>query len=183
MFNLALNCELWLENSRLEPSGLFCSPHTLSKLELPADSLLMRVPEKRRRDRLLCAGLVEVRWADAEGKACSMVANLDDVSPGGASLLLDCPVPQGTLVEFPLSGQTVNGRVRYCNAVDIGWIVGVEFGPDSHWDPSVCPPDHLLDPKSIPEGAQLREGDRLSSAVRNTISCLVLGDAVQREQE
>ena len=152
-------------------------------MELPADSLSMRVDEKRRRDRLLCAGLVEVRWTDAAGKASAVVANLDDVSPGGVSLLLDCPVPLGTQVAFPLSGQTVNGKVRYCNAVEIGWIVGVEFGRDSHWDPTVCPPDHLLDPKSIPEGAQLREEDRMPPAVRNSISCLILGDAVQREQD
>jgi hypothetical protein len=143
----------------------------------------MRVPEKRQEDRLLCAGLVELRWTDADGKKCVTVANLDDVSPEGVSLLLDSPLLQGTRIEFPLSGQTMGGEVRYCNPVDIGWIAGVHLAPDSNWDPSVCPPDHLLDPKSIPEGAQLRKGARLPVELRNTISCLVLGDAVRRERE
>jgi hypothetical protein len=142
----------------------------------------MQVSEKRRDDRLLCAGLVEVHWADAEGRASATIANLDDLSPGGVSLLLECPLPQGTQVEFSHSGLRVSGEVRYCKPTELGWIAGVEFGPESQWDPAVCPPEHVLDPRSIPENARLGKGALLFQKVGSPISCLVLRNAVHREQ-
>jgi hypothetical protein len=143
----------------------------------------MRDVEKRRGDRLLCAGLVEVRWTDASGSVCTAFANLDDLSPGGVSLLLDSPLPPCAHVEFSHSGQMVSGDVRHCTHTEIGWIAGVRFGSDSQWDPVACPPEHLLDPESVPEDAGLREGPRLSPEARSTIACLVLGEAVRREED
>lgn len=64
----------------------------------------MESVEKRRGDRVLCAGLVEVRWTEASHGECKAFANLDDLSPGGLSLLLDRPLPQGVRVEFVHSG-------------------------------------------------------------------------------
>ena len=138
--------------------------------------------ERRQVDRLLCAGLVEVRWTDVSEGECKAIANLDDLSPGGVSLLLDRPLRQGVHVEFSYSGQTVSGNVRHCSRNEIGWMAGVLFAPDSEWDPVANPPEHLLDPKAVPEDARLREGPVLPLEVRGTISCLVLGDAVQREE-
>lgn len=143
----------------------------------------MRDVEKRRGDRLLCAGLVEVRWTDTCGGPCTAIANLDDLSPGGVSFLLDRPIPQGARVEFIHSGQLVSGDVRHCTPTDIGWIAGVRFGPDSQWDPVTCPPDHLLDPSSIPEGARLHEGLHPLLDIRSTISCLALSEATRREEK
>ncbi len=161
---------------------LQCGRHALSKLGLLADSVPMRVPEKRRDDRLLCAGLIEVHWTGADGKALAAFANLDDVSPGGVSLLLECPLPQGALVEFSHTGQKVSGAVRYCNPTEFGWIAGMQFGPQSRWDPEVSPPEYLLDPQSIPENAQPRKGALLARRVRSPISCLALGEAMRREK-
>ncbi len=138
--------------------------------------------EKRRGARLLCAGLVEVRWVDPSDGPTKAVANLDDVSPGGVSLLLDRPVEQGTRVDFLYSGQIVTGDVRHCTSIDIGWVIGVQFGPDSQWDPQALPPEHLLDPTSIPADAYAKDGEHLSQAVGSTIACVVLNKAVQREQ-
>jgi hypothetical protein len=143
----------------------------------------MRDVEKRRGDRLLCAGLVEVRWTETSSGECKAIANLDDLSPGGVSLLLDRPLPKGAFVEFTHSGQTVSGDVRHCNRTEIGWIVGVQFGPESQWDPEAYPPEHLLDPDSVPEDVQLRVGPHLSPETRSTIACLVLSQAVRREED
>jgi hypothetical protein len=143
----------------------------------------MRVPEKRRDDRLLCAGLVEVHWVDAEGKAFDTIANLDDFSPAGVSLLLECPLPPGTHVEFSCSGSRASGEVRYSNPIELGWIAGVAFGPDSKWDPAVRPPEHLLDPKSIPSNVRRGKRALVAQKVSSPISCLALGDAVKRERE
>ena len=112
-----------------------------------------------------------------------MIANLDDLSPGGVSLQLDCPLPPGTPVEFTHPGAKVSGEVRYCNPTELGWIVGVQFGPDSRWNPMACPPEHVLDPTSILENARLGEGALLARKVRSPISLLALGDAMRRKEE
>jgi len=142
----------------------------------------MRDVEKRLGDRLLCAGLVEVRWTEPSSGEGKTIANLDDLSPGGVSLLLDRPILKGAFVEFTHSGQTVCGDVRHCNRTEIGWIVGVRFGPESQWDPAAYPPKHLLDPDSVPDDVQLRRGPHLSPETRSTISCLVFSQAVQPEE-
>ena len=129
---------------------------------------------------MLCAGLVEARWTDTSGVVCTAFANLDDLSPGGVSLLLDRPLPLGALVEFTHSGQMVSGDVRHCTHVEIGWIAGIRFDSDSQWDPGAYAPAHLLDPNSVPEDAELREGASLAREIRNTIACLALGEAVRR---
>jgi hypothetical protein len=143
----------------------------------------MRDVEKRRGDRLLCAGLVEVRWTDTSGVVCRTFANLDDLSPGGVSLLLDRPLPVGARVEFLHSGQMVSGDVRHCTYVEIGWVAGIRFDTDSQWDPGAYPPAHLLDPNSVPEDAELREGPSLARETRSTVACLALGEAVRRREE
>jgi len=158
-----------------------CVRRVLSKLPVSADSLPMQVSEKRREARLLCAGLVEVHWVEADGTRSATIANLDDLSPSGVSLLLEGPLPPGTQIEFFHGGHRVSGAVRYCSSTELGWIAGVEFGPDSQWDPAACPPEHLLDPKSIPKDARMGEVVQVSHKVRSPISCLVLGDAMRRE--
>ncbi len=142
----------------------------------------MRVLEKRRGSRLLCAGLVEVRWDDPSEGPSRAIANLDDVAPGGVSLLLDRPIAQGTRVEFIYSGQMVAGDVRHCTRTEIGWVVGLRFGPDTVWDPVACPPEHLLDPALVPEDAHLSKAKHIAQDVHSTISCLVLGEAVRRKR-
>jgi len=143
----------------------------------------MRDVEKRRGDRLLCAGLVQVKWADTSGGDCTAFANLDDLSPGGVSLQLDRQLPVGARVEFTHSGQMVSGDVRHCTHVEIGWIAGIRFDPDSHWDPEAYPPAHLLDPNSVPKDARLREGPSLARETRSTVACLALDAAVRRGKE
>lgn len=142
----------------------------------------MKVPKKRREDRLLCAGLIEVHWTGADGTALATIANLDDLSPGGVSLLLDCQLPRGTRVEFFHGNRKASGEVRYCVPSEHGWIAGVQFAPDSEWNPMVSPPEHLFDPKSIPQDAQLGEVAQLARKVQSSISLLVLGDAMRREE-
>jgi hypothetical protein len=143
----------------------------------------MRDVEKRREDRLLCAGLVEVRWTDTSGSACTAFANLDDLSPSGVSLLFDRPLLTGTYVEFTDSEQMVSGDVRHCTQAETGWIAGIRFDPASQWDPGTCPPVHLLDPNSGPGDARLRDGPSLARETRNTVACLALGEALRRGGE
>lgn len=145
-------------------------------------SVRMNVEERRRKDRLLCAGLIEVRWNQGLGRTFATVANLFDLSSRGVGLVLECPLPPGTRVEFSQSGRRVSGEVRYCNPTELGWIAGVEFGPDSRWDPMACPPEHVLDPKSIPRGAVQRSGRQLSPGALSTIQLLVLNGAMRREE-
>lgn len=131
---------------------------------------------------MLCADLVEVMWTDTRKGARKAIANLCDLSPGGVGLLLDHRLPQGARVEFTHSGQMVSGNVRHCTHSEIGWIVGIRFGPDSQWDPVAHPPGHMLDPRSVPECVSLCKVQHLSRKLGSTICCLVLGEALRQEE-
>jgi len=87
----------------------------------------MGISEQRRYDRLLCAGLVDVRWSDANGYPCETVANLDNLSPDGACLLLDSPIPAGTRVGIGHLMCQVEAEIRFCSGSELGWVVGAQF--------------------------------------------------------
>jgi len=159
--------------------GAALAVHPLIKVRLAADNLGMGSSEKRRDHRLLCAGLVRVRWTGADGRAVSTIANLDDLSRRGVSLLLECAIARGTRVELSYRDLEASGEVRYSKPTDLGWIAGVVFDAGSQWDPVACPPEHLLDPKSIPADTQTGKGVALSRKVRSPVSCMTLDDAVR----
>ncbi|MGD0578270.1 MAG: PilZ domain-containing protein [Bryobacteraceae bacterium] len=138
----------------------------------------MEIAEKRRHDRLLCAGLVEVRWSDKDGFPCETVANLDNLSPGGACLRVDCPIPPGTRIAVGhLIGQ-VEAEIRHCSSSELGWVVGVQFLTGKTPGIKACDPSHCVDPKTVIQSAQLPEGLQLSRDVRSTVECLTLYEAV-----
>jgi len=133
----------------------------------------------RRHDRLLCAGLVDVRWSDRDGFPCETVANLEDLTPAGACLRIDCPIPPGTRIGVGhLVGQT-EAEIRHCSRVDLGWVVGVQFLAGKSPGNRVCRPSHVVDPQSV--SGNLRHPAELALArdVRGAMECLALYEAVR----
>src|SRR5271157_4766046 len=134
----------------------------------------MEISEQRRHDRLLCAGLVEMRWPDENGYPCETVANLDNLCPDGACLLLDSPIPAGTRIAIgPLICQ-VEAEIRYCSSSELGWVVGAQFLTGKTPGIKACNPSHWVDPKTVTSSDQLQEERQLSADVRSTVGCLVL---------
>jgi hypothetical protein len=101
--------------------------------------------ERRSEIRMLCADMVEASWTEPTGKPRRMTALLEDISPSGACLQLDAAVPLGVMLHWKSPKQTFTGRVRYCVYREIGYFVGVEFGPKSRWSRRTYKPQHLLD--------------------------------------
>ena len=108
---------------------------------------------------MMCADLVEVCWRGAEGKRNKLSGLLEDISPSGACLQLESPIPVGSEVHWSATipsrpkrraaKREFFGRVRYCEYREIGYFVGVEFAAHSRWSRSSYKPQHLLDLKQF----------------------------------
>jgi hypothetical protein len=113
--------------------------------------------ERRFERRMLCAELVEVCWLDKLGRTQSAIANLEDISPSGANLLLETGVPLETPLRIRSSQGDFGGRVRHCRyEPTCGYFVGVRFGAGSRWDKAKFCPQHMLDPLALPRTAARR---------------------------
>src|SRR5437868_4803736 len=101
--------------------------------------------ERRSEVRMLCADMVEVCWNDQARNEKRATGLLEDISPSGACLQLDLPVPLGTAIRWGSVDHHFTGTVRYCVYREIGYFVGVEFVPQSRWSEETYQPQHLLD--------------------------------------
>jgi hypothetical protein len=109
--------------------------------------------DKRAEVRMMCADLVQASWTDRDGRPQSADALLENISPSGACLQFEIPVPVGVQLHFSCDRQELAGEVRYCTYQEIGYYVGVEFEPQSHWSRREFRPKHLLDLQEIAENA------------------------------
>ena len=103
------------------------------------------MPERRTEIRMLCADVVELCWRDATGEDRRTMALLEDISTSGACLQLENSIPPAVEVRWRSPKQEFTGMVRYCVYREIGYFVGVEFGPSSRWTKKAFKPQHLLD--------------------------------------
>jgi len=108
---------------------------------------------QRSEARMLCADLVEIRWKDKTGRGRKTLALLEDISSCGACVQIDAPIPQNTIVHIHHPKGTLKGAVKYCVYRDIGYFVGLQFGPDSKWSRKKFQPQHMLDmPRLLARG-------------------------------
>lgn len=94
---------------------------------------------------MMCADMVEASWVDQAGHTGRADAILENISSRGACLQFEVPVPQGVTLRFSAKKHEFSGEVRYCQYAEIGYFVGVEFEPQSHWSKRAFKPKHLLD--------------------------------------
>src|ERR1700682_5697891 len=98
--------------------------------------------------RLLCADVVEVHW-EANGRNHRCTAGLDDISPSGACLQVERPIPVLTTICIRREGVELTGTVKYCSLREVGYFLGVEFKPGCRWSPDSFRPLHLLNPRRV----------------------------------
>jgi hypothetical protein len=120
-----------------DPAAVVKVPFTL------ADTVIME--ERRTEVRMLCADMVDVGWQDEAGRTTNATGLLEDISPSGACLQVEMPVPPGVPIRWSSRGHEFSGNVRYCVYREIGYFVGVEFVADSKWSGRTYQPQHLLD--------------------------------------
>jgi hypothetical protein len=97
----------------------------------------------------MCADMVDVQWTDEAGQACNCTGLLEDISSHGACLQLDNPLPLGTELDIEYHKGRLAGMVEYCYFCEIGYWVGVQFGPKTKWTQKRFRPRHLLDLKKL----------------------------------
>lgn len=109
--------------------------------------------EKRSVTRSLCADLMKLEWIDVSGAVTTTSAVLEDISPRGACLQVETPVP----VDVPanlIGGDHWNSpcTTLYCDFRDIGYFVGLEFLEGNRWSKHDFEPQHLLEFPEILRG-------------------------------
>jgi hypothetical protein len=103
--------------------------------------------ERRAEPRLLCSDLIKVCMEGDE--PAELTANLEEISPSGACVLFEQPVPAGTRLRLLLGRHTFHGQVRHCTRNEIGYFVGVQFDAGKLWSRQIYKPKHLLDPRHL----------------------------------
>jgi len=97
--------------------------------------------ERRIENRLICADLVRLDW-----NIRTLEGVLEDISPQGACIQLEEPVPEGeaiTITEIEGHSPPFSGWVTYCVYRECGYFVGIQFSRGSKWSPGVFEPQHL----------------------------------------
>jgi hypothetical protein len=109
--------------------------------------------ERRDKDRLLCAELVQIIWQDEAGRERRRIANLEDISLTGICLQVEQPMAASTPIAIRYGDGELLGTIRYCRHQDTGYFLGVELAEGSRWSSQHYKPEHLLDPKELVEKA------------------------------
>ena len=103
--------------------------------------------ERRGEGRLWCSDLIRVRLEGA--RRAILAANLEDISPSGACVLLEEPLPVATSVVLVCRRRRFRGTVKYCVHHEVGYFAGVPFGAGQKWSRELYEPKHLLDPTRV----------------------------------
>jgi hypothetical protein len=110
------------------------------------------MPDKRSEVRMMCADMVEASWTDQDGQVQRSDALLENISASGACLEFEVPVPPGVNLKFTCKKHEFSGEVRYCKYAEVGYFVGVQLEPQSHWSRRTFKPRHLLDLQELAVG-------------------------------
>jgi hypothetical protein len=112
--------------------------------------------DQRSEVRMMCADVVEASWTDPDGQLQQANALLENISSSGACLQFEVAVPVGVTLRFACPKQEFVGEVRYCSYQEIGYFVGVQLAPQSHWSRKSFRPRHLLDLQELADNADKR---------------------------
>jgi hypothetical protein len=99
--------------------------------------------DRRLENRFLCADLVRVEWGFGDAGARAVEAVLEDISPLGACVQVEEPIPLGAAVSISAHDSIFNGFVSYCVFRDYGYFVGVKLSDQHRWSRGEFEPEHL----------------------------------------
>jgi len=88
--------------------------------------------DRRFDGRLRRSFQIDLRWQDSTSHLHTLGAQLSDISPSGAAARAGSPIPVGSVVSFDYENQTLSGKIRHCEKVPEGFLLGVEFS-DCEW--------------------------------------------------
>ena len=97
----------------------------------------------------MCADMVRLLFKNSTGRQSVCTGMLEDISPSGACLSMDKPMPLGATVEIAYRKGRLQGSVAYCFFREMGYWIGIEFDAKAKWSPREFRPHHLLDLKKL----------------------------------
>lgn len=98
---------------------------------------------ERQEDRELCAELVKVQWETDSGNIQCEWAILGDISSSGASLEIEVPIPNDTVVSLHFANEHCQARTKYCKFDKVNYLLGVQFEEGYQWSRRRFKPKHL----------------------------------------
>lgn len=102
--------------------------------------------EKRFDTRSLCADLMTLEWLGDDGSLTTASAVLEDISPRGACLQVESPVPVDVQITLRRGSEWTAPCVPvYCIFREFGYFVGVQFPEGVRWSRGEFEPQHLLE--------------------------------------
>jgi len=103
------------------------------------------VKQKRIENRDLCADLIKVSWTTDLEQPRIDWAILGDISPSGACLEIEEPIPENTIVELEFGGERCQAEVRYCKYDKVNYLLGIKFRSEYRWSSNRWEPKHLVE--------------------------------------
>ncbi|MSV27739.1 MAG: hypothetical protein EXQ52_03215 [Bryobacterales bacterium] len=94
---------------------------------------------------MICADLLHVCFPDEHGNIVRTSAILEDLSPSGACIQFECPIPVGCRIAIAHPNGELRGVVKYCTFWEIGYYVGLQFDEGCKWSPEDFQPEFSLD--------------------------------------
>ena len=94
--------------------------------------------------RDLCAQLIKMAWASESESHRSDWAILGDISPSGACLEIDEPIPVNAVVELEFGFDRCMAVVQYCKYDKVNYLLGVRFEPGYRWSSRRWEPKHRI---------------------------------------
>ena len=110
---------------------------------LPINNL-MEQKERRLETRDLCADLIKMAWTPEFELPKADWAILGDISPSGACLEIEEPVPVDAVVELQFGKDRFQAVVQYCKYDKVNYLLGVEFKEGYRWSSKRWEPKHLV---------------------------------------
>jgi hypothetical protein len=69
---------------------------------------------------------------------------LGDISPSGACLEIEEPIPDNTVVSLQFAREGCQARVKYCKFDKVNYLLGVQFEHGYRWSRRKFKPQHLI---------------------------------------
>jgi hypothetical protein len=119
--------------------------------------------------QFLCSELVTVTYEEQPGEIRQATANLEEISPTRAVVLLEEKPSLGSSISLSIKGFDLFGVINAClHDATLGWFVIVALDAASRWDRDWFSPKHMLEICGCsPEGATPTKARALENA-KNT---------------
>ena len=100
--------------------------------------------QRRVENRDLCADLIKMAWSSEAKLPKSDWAIVGDISPSGACLEIEEPIPVNAVVELEIGTERCQAIVQYCKYDKVNYLLGVEFKEGYRWSSNRWEPRHLI---------------------------------------